>query len=71
MINYSINAPLPPTIRGTDRLSGSLPNIQMRPIRSSPYALPGLRKVTAFGPRRQEEHYRGQWQNTGVVYVCC
>jgi hypothetical protein len=71
MVNYSINTPLPPTIRGSDRLSGSRRNVQtqMRPIHSSPYALPGLRKVTVFGPRRQEEHYRGQWQNTGVVYV--
>jgi hypothetical protein len=38
-------------------------------MRSSPYALPGLCKVTVFGPRRQDEHYRGEWQNTGVVHV--
>lgn len=70
MVNYSISAPLPPTVRGAGRLNGSLRNMQtLGPIRPSPYALPGLRKVTVYGPRRQGENYRGQWQNTGVVHV--
>jgi hypothetical protein len=69
-LGCSVDAPLPPTVRGADRLSRHLQDPQARSMRSSPYAFPGLRKVTVFGPRRQDEHYRGEWQNTGVVHVC-
>lgn len=68
-LGCSVDAPLPPTVRGADRLSRHLQDPQARSMRSSPYAFPGLRKVTVFGPRRQDEHYRGEWQNTGVVHA--
>ncbi|KAG1785754.1 uncharacterized protein HD556DRAFT_1450406 [Suillus plorans] len=69
MFQCSIDAPPPPTVRGAERLSGRLRDEQTRPMRTSPYPLPGLRKVSVFGPRRIDEGYRGQWQNTGVIYA--
>ncbi|KIK33530.1 hypothetical protein CY34DRAFT_110608 [Suillus luteus UH-Slu-Lm8-n1] len=68
-LSCSVNQPLPPPVRGADRLSRHLRDPEARPARSSPYALPGLRKVMVFGPRRQDERYRGEWQNTGVVHT--
>ncbi|KAG1784895.1 uncharacterized protein HD556DRAFT_1314694 [Suillus plorans] len=69
MFQCSIDAPPPPTVRGAERLSGRLRDEQTRPMRTSPYPLPGLRKVSVFGPRRIDEGYRDQWQNTGVIYA--
>ncbi|KAG1740220.1 uncharacterized protein EDB91DRAFT_1248547 [Suillus paluster] len=66
-LTCSISEPPPPTVRGAERLSRHLQDPQARPIRPSPYALPGLRKVTVLGPCCQHEHYRGKWQNTGVA----
>ncbi|KAG1876686.1 hypothetical protein DFJ58DRAFT_721148 [Suillus subalutaceus] len=54
-LSCSVNQPLPPPVRGADRLSRHLRDPEARPARSSPYALPGLRKVMVFGPRRQDE----------------
>ncbi|KAG1779276.1 hypothetical protein EV702DRAFT_1195251 [Suillus placidus] len=69
MFRCSINVPPPPTVCGAEHLSGCLRDEQTRPARMSPYPLPGLCKVSVFGPRRIDESYRGQWQNTGVIYA--
>ncbi|KAG1862926.1 hypothetical protein C8R48DRAFT_773663 [Suillus tomentosus] len=68
MFQCSIDTPPPPTVHGAERLSDRLRDEQIRPMRTSPYPLPGLRKVSVFGPCRIDEGYRGQWQNTGVIY---
>ncbi|KAG1777163.1 hypothetical protein EV702DRAFT_1197482 [Suillus placidus] len=69
MFRCSINVPPPPTVRGAEHLSGCLRDEQTRPARMSPYPLPGLRKVSVFGPRHIDKSYRGQWQNTGIIYA--
>ncbi|KAG2040849.1 hypothetical protein BDR03DRAFT_1007631 [Suillus americanus] len=68
-LSCSINELLPPTVRGADRLSRHLRYLEARSMRPSPYALPGLRKVTVFGPHRWDKHYHGEWQNIGVVHA--
>ncbi|KAG2035536.1 hypothetical protein BDR03DRAFT_983549 [Suillus americanus] len=49
-LSCSINEPLPPTVHGADRLSRHLQDPEAQSMRPSPYALPGLWKVTVFGP---------------------
>ncbi|KAG2131177.1 hypothetical protein BD769DRAFT_1666714 [Suillus cothurnatus] len=68
-LSCSINEPLPPTVHSADCLSRHLRDPEAQPMHLLPYALPGLRKVTVFGPHYQDEHYHGEWQNTGVVHA--